>query len=182
MPKLLSGEAFPAFRNPAAIAINESIPGLPFKLQLFGMPHMGFAASKVLGWIYTVVVIALVVRLALRPVTMEREPLVWLSILILATMRSPFLPTYAPFPSLWLATLLAALTWGQSGAFTITVVAWIVLAFSFGTGGAPPPVNALWTFAHTVAAFVLLGVAFRIMRSPLPSGVADRRRTLPAVT
>ena len=40
MPKLLSGEAFPAFRNPAAIAINESIPGLVFKLQLFGGPAL----------------------------------------------------------------------------------------------------------------------------------------------
>lgn len=174
MPKLLSGEAFPAFRNPAAIAINESIPGLAFKLQLFGVPYMGFAASKALGWIYTVIVVALVARLALRPVAAEREPLVWICILILATMRSPFLPTYAPFPSLWLATLLAALTWGRSGVFTTTVVAWGVLAFTFGNGAAPPPVNAIWTFVHTVTAFVLLGVALRVMWAPLENG-ADHR-------
>ena len=118
MPKLLSGEAFPAFRNPVAIAVNESIPGLVFKLQLFGVPYMGFAASKAVGWIYTIVAIALTTRLALRPVAAGREPLAWITILILATMRSPFLPTYAPFPSMWLATLLAALTWGRSRVFT----------------------------------------------------------------
>ena len=90
MPKLLSGEAFPAFRNPAAIAIDESIPGLVFKLKLFGVPYMGFAASRALGWIYTVVALALTARLALQPVAAAREPLAWLTILILATMRSPF--------------------------------------------------------------------------------------------
>ena len=162
LPKLLSGEAFPAFRNPDAIAVNESIPGLAFKLQLFGVPYMGFAASKVLGWVYTVVVIGLTARLALRPAAAGREPLAWITILILATMRSPFLPTYAPFPSLWLATLLAALTWGRSRTWVTVVLAWIVLAFTFGTGGAPPVVNAIWTFTHTVAAFVLAGIAVRM--------------------
>ncbi len=180
MPKLLSGEAFPAFRNPSAIAVNESIPGLVFKLQLFGVPYMGFAASKVLGWIYTVVAVALTARLALRPAAAGREPLDWITILILATMRSPFLPTYASFPSAWLATLLAALTWGHSRVFTTAVLAWAVLAFTFGTGGAPPPVNAIWTFAHTVAAFVLVGIVVRMVRPilqvspPIPRSLRPR--------
>jgi uncharacterized membrane protein len=174
MPKLLSGEAFPAFRNPAAIAINESVPGLVFKLQLFGVPHMGFAASKAVGWVYTVVAVALTVRLARRPVAAGREPLTWIAILILATMRSPFLPTYAPFPSMWLATLLAALTWERSRGFTLAVAAWGVLAFTFGTGGVPPLANAIWTLAHTVAAFVLVGVVVRMAPAPHAAGRATQ--------
>lgn len=172
MPKLLSGEAFPAFRNPDAIAVNESIPGLVFKLRLFGLTSMGFAASKALGWIYTVVVVGITARLALQPSVAGREPLAWITILILATMRSPFLPTYAPFPSLWLATLLAALTWGRSRAFATTIIAWVVLAFTFGTGGAPPAVNAIVTFTHTVAAFVLVGIAVRMATTPPSARVA----------
>jgi heme A synthase len=82
-------------------------------------------------------------------------------------MRSPFLPTYAPFPSLWLATLLAALTWGRSGVFTTTLVAWVVLAFTFGTAAVAPQVNALWTFAHTIAAFVLVAIVLQDARTPL---------------
>ena len=175
LPKLLSGEAFPAFRNPAAMAINESIPGLVFKLKLFGVPYMGFAASRALGWIYTVVALALVARLALRPTAAGREPLAWITILILGTMRSPFLPTYAPFPSLWLATLLAALMWDHSALFVTAVVSWGVLTFTFGTGGVPPQVNAIWTFAHTIAAFVLVGVALRVLPAPLPVDAAARR-------
>ena len=162
MPRLLSGEAFPAFRNPAAIAVNESIPGLVFKLKLFGVPNMDFPAAQIVGWIYTVVVVGLTIRLARRPLAAGREPLAWLTIIILATMRSPFLPTYGPFPSLWLATLLAAMTWGRSRVFAAAVVSWTILSFTFGTGGAPPPVNALWTFTHTVAAFVLVGIVVRM--------------------
>src|SRR5204862_4013427 len=129
--------------------------------------YMGFAASKALGWIYTVVAVALTGRLALRPVATGREPLAWITILILATMRSPFLPTYGAFPSVWLATLLGALTWGRSWSFTAAIVAWGVLAFTFGTGGAPAPVNAIWTFAHTVAAFVLVGIVVRMTTGTL---------------
>ena len=174
LPKLLSGEAFPAFRNPVAIAINESIPGLAFKLKLFGVPYMDFAAARVIGWIYTVVAVAIVARLALRPAAAGREPLAWITILIVATMRSPFLPTYGPFPSLWLATLLAALAWGRSPIFMTAVVAWGVLTFTFGTGNAPPTVNALWTFAHTVAAFVLVTIAIRVVPKSMPDPLPAR--------
>ena len=171
VPKLLSGEAFPAFRNPVAIAVNESIPGLVFKLKLFGVPHMDFAAARAIGWMYTVVAIVLVAQLARRPAAAGREPLAWITILILATMRSPFLPTYGPFPSLWLATLLAALVWGRSSTFATVVVAWSVLTFTFGTGNAPPTVNALWTFMHTVAAFVLVAIAMRLAPVSKPDTV-----------
>ena len=174
MPKLLSGEAFPAFRNPAAIAINESVPGLVFKLHLFGVPAMGFTAAKAVGWIYTAVAVGVVARLALRPSAPDREPLAWLVILIVATMRSPFLPTYAPFPSLWLATLLAALTWGRSGIFVTAVAAWVVLSFTFGTGAVPPRLNAIWTFVHTVAAFVIVVMAIRVATAPREHGAVAR--------
>lgn len=175
LPKLLGGEAFPAFRNPAAIAVNESVPGLAFKLQLLGVPHMGFAASEALGWVYTIVVVVLVTRLAHRRVAAGREPLVWLAVLTLATMRSPFLPTYAPFPSLWLATLLAALAWsGGSRVFAASVVAWAVLAFTFGAGGVPPVVNAIWTFMHTVATFAIVTMAVRVAEAPAERHAVDR--------
>ena len=108
-PRLLSGEAFPAFRNPAAVAINQSIPGLVFKLKLFGVAGMGFGAARIVGTLYTLLAVALTVVLARRTLREGEGPLVWMAILILATLRSPFLPqSYAPFPAIWLLTLLAA--------------------------------------------------------------------------
>lgn len=114
-PGLMSGEAFPAFRNPMAMANNLSIPGLVFKAKLWGAPGMGFPASKAVGWLYTIAALAAVVWAGRRSVVAEREPLVWLAILILATLRSPFLPAaYGAVPAIWLVTLIAA-AWRAPG-------------------------------------------------------------------
>lgn len=159
-PQLMSGEAFSAFRNPVAIANNGSVPGIVFKLALFGVPYMGYPAMRLVGWLYTLVVIGGTVWLArLRP--RGGEPLVWLALLVLATMRSPFLPTYAAFPSLWLATLVAALAWRSGRAPAAVIACWCVLAIGFGPGGIPPRWGAVWSTLQTVLAFVLLAHAMR---------------------
>jgi hypothetical protein len=161
LPKLLSGEAFPAFRSPNAMGINESVPGIVFKIGLLGGPSLGFGAARVVGWGYTLVVLAATVWLALRRPPDRREPLVWIAILSLATLRSPFLPTYGAFPSLWLATLVAATEWNRPAIRWMAIAWWIALAFNLGQGYATPPVNALWTFVHTVGAFVVVALAVR---------------------
>jgi len=128
LPALLGGEAFPAFRNPLATAINFSIPGLAFKAKLLGVPGMGFGAAKILGWVYTLVAVAATIHAGRRATGSDVKPLVWLAILILATLRSPFLPQgYAAVPSLWILTLLAA-TRAPSRATLLTVLcAWAAL-------------------------------------------------------
>src|SRR4030095_15729695 len=80
-PSLLSGEAFPAFRNPAAVAINQSIPGLVFKLTLFGGAGMGFGAARIVGTLYMLFAVALTVVLARRTFRDGQGPLVWMAIL-----------------------------------------------------------------------------------------------------
>jgi len=124
MPRLLSGESFPAFRNPKAVAINFSIPGLVFKLGLFGF-HPSFGAMKTVGTVYMIAALVVIVLVARRPPAREDEPLVWLAILILATLRSPFLPqSYAPFPALWLLTLAGARREMTAGRLTAVLLAW----------------------------------------------------------
>ena len=118
---LLSGEAFPAFRNPSAMAANLSIPGIVFKLTLLGFGDMGFGAARVVGTVYMVVAIAATGILALRAPRDGAGPIIWLTVLLLATLRSPFLPwTYGTFPALWLLTLLVAAhvprEWEANGA------------------------------------------------------------------
>jgi hypothetical protein len=128
LPGLLGGEAFPAFRNPGAMAINFSIPGLVFKLKLLGFDSLSFGASKIVGWLYTLVVLAIVVAASRRPWPDDRKPLLWLAILILATLRSPFLPqAYASFPPLWLLTLLAARQPPTARTLLLTLGAWLAL-------------------------------------------------------
>ena len=128
VPGLLSGQSFPALRNPMAMAINFSIPGLAFKLKLFGVPGMGFGAAKWIGWIYTVIATALVYAVGRRSLRAGERPQVWLAILVLATLRSPFLPqAYAALPPLWLLTLLAARRRPATGDLAALLGGWILL-------------------------------------------------------
>ena len=128
LPGLLGGEAFPAFRNPAARAINFSVPGLVFKVGLFGVPGMSFGASKIVGWIYTAVAIWAIVIVARRTLRDDEKPVVWLAILILATLRSPFLPqAYRVFPPLWLLTLLVAAKAPTAKTLSLVLLAWVGL-------------------------------------------------------
>lgn len=121
---LFSGESFPAFRNPAAVAINFSVPGLVFKLKLFDVPGMTFGTAKAVGWIYTVAVAPLVF-LAGRRLRNQANPIAWLAVLVLATLRSPFLPqAYAAFPPIWLLVLMAAKAPPTAKNLVPTLLAW----------------------------------------------------------
>jgi hypothetical protein len=179
-PKLMSGEAFPAFRNPLAIANNGSVPGLVFKLRLFGVPNMGFEAMRVVGWLYTLVVIGGTAWLAVRARPQGREPLVWMAILVLATMRSPFLPTYSAFPTSWLAIFAAALAWRDARAAWPYIACWLLLAVGFGPGGIGTLAGAVWTTFQTAIAFVLLVVVMRQLRAPSAQAAANAGQAAPA--
>ena len=74
LPKILSGEAFPRLRAAPALALNKSVPGIVFKLGLFGVPGTGFAAAQIVGWIYTFVVVGMTAWLALRPARSAPRP------------------------------------------------------------------------------------------------------------
>jgi len=166
MPGLMSGEAFSAFRNPNSFAANGSVPGLVFKLKLWGVPHMGYDAMRIVGWVYTLVVVACTVWLARRVRPEGREPVVWLAILVLATMRSPFMATYAFFPVMWLAALVIPLAWRSSGSAVPLILCWCALALTFGPGSLPPQWHAVWTTAQTTLTFALLAAVLRSLRAP----------------
>jgi len=132
LPRLLSGESFPAFRNPRAMAINLSIPGLLFKAKLFGIEGATFELARLVGSAYILVAVALTVYVALRAPRALDQPLLWAAIIILATLRSPFLPqAYGTLPPLWLLTLLAARGAPRPGALIAAAAAWMVLAFNW---------------------------------------------------
>ncbi len=163
LPALLGGESFPALRNPNAVAINYSIPGIVFKLKLFGVPGMGFPASKLLGWLYTLIIVPVVVLVARRSLREGETPLVWLAILILATLRSPFLPqAYAPFPALWLVTLLAAVAVPTMRNALLALLAWAALnVYVPMDGGLDPRTLALVTTLPQVVTIAVAVIALR---------------------
>ena len=127
LPRLLGGEAFPAFRRPWAVAHNFSVPGMALKLRLFGVAGASFGAMKIVGWIYSLILLAATVFVARRTLIRQQEPLVWLTILIVASLRSPFLPLYAIIPVLWLLTLLAATVPPTFKTLFGVLLAWVML-------------------------------------------------------
>jgi alpha-1,2-mannosyltransferase len=161
LPRLLGGEAFPAFRNPGAVAKNYSVPGVAFKLQLFGVTGASFGVMKIVGWIYTLVVLALTIIIARRTLNREEEPLAWLTILILASLRSPFLPAYAVIPVLWLLTLLAATVAPTVRILASALLAWVLLNIALPQQGPDPRLMALIILLPQAVIVILMVLALR---------------------
>jgi hypothetical protein len=97
---------------------------------------------------------------------------VWMAILILATLRSPFLPqAYAAFPPLWLLTLLAA-----TYVPTTKVVSWVLagwLAFNV-FWPLDWPLDPRWLAVITlVPQGLTVVVALLALRRSLVAGIAD---------
>ena len=170
-PRLLSGEAFPAFRNPAALAMNFSIPTFVFKLKSFGVTGIDFTTSRILGWVYTVVIVLVAVLAGRRARRAEVEPVAWLGVLILATLRSPFIPqAYAAVPVLWLLTLMAATRTPEPRVLAGTVLAWVALnVYVPHDMGMDPRLMAVLNLAPLTATLVLAWKALQ------PDPVTPRR-------
>jgi hypothetical protein len=166
LPRLLGGEAFGAFRNPAAIAANQSIPGLVFKLRFFGLPEVGFGEAKLVGWVYTVIAVTATVVLARRG---RGGPIAWITVLVLANLRSPFLPVgYAAVAPLWLLTLLGARDVVRGRALVWIGLAWLAFEIVWPVDWPlDPRVATAINLVPMAAMLALLAIA---VRSELGSG------------
>ncbi|HEX6772741.1 MAG TPA: glycosyltransferase family 87 protein, partial [Acidobacteriaceae bacterium] len=165
-PRLLGGEAFPAFRNPVSIAKNYSVPGMVFKLHLFGLPGTSFQVMKIVGSIYMLIDLAATVAFARQTRNRDEQPIVWLAILILASLRSPFLPSYAILPALWLLTLVAAGAELGAKRLWLVLVAWVMLNASVPMLNPDPRLTSAAVLISQAAIVVLVVLAFRHRREP----------------
>lgn len=185
LPGLLGGESFPGLRNAPAAASNFSVPGLAFKLKALGVPGMGFPAAKAIGWAWTLAALAAVALYVRRRPRDEEQPAVWLAILILGTLRSPFLPQgYAAVPPVWLLTLLAARAEPTTRVWIVTVLAWLALGIYLPvdwTIGLPARV-ALGTLAQAVAIALPIVVLRRGRPAPQEEAMAASSTSSPSAS
>ena len=143
LPRIASGAAFSFFLDSLqTISSNFSVPGLVFKLGALGASSPTFRDASVLGWIYTLLLLALVVHAARRRVGDRlAEASIWLGLLNLGSLRSPLAPSgYVTLGALWLLTLFAARA-RRPREVALIVVAWIVIP------GGPPLSSAPWDIA-----------------------------------
>jgi len=163
-PRLMSGEAFPVFRRPGGVATNLSVPGLLFKLKLFGLPNGSFQLMKIVGSIYTLIILGATVVIGMRRVNRNYQPLIWLTILILASLRSPFLPQYGLFPVLWLLILLAATAAPAIRTLCLMLIAWAAVNIVLPVNGTDPRIIVVVALLSQLVIVVLLVLALRRSR------------------
>lgn len=137
LPHISSGQAF-AFMDdtPLNIVTNMAPFGLPFKIQLAGL-SVGdpWALARRLGRLYSIV-LAILVAVALRRAASRRsQAITWMSLLVLASLQSPFAPGYTIIGLLWAMTLLAASVRGVRGAMALLLLALLLLVIPPATVG-----------------------------------------------
>ncbi len=129
LPRLSTGAAFESlFAHPDVIAANQSAFGFVQKLSLLGVPGMSLGTAAVVTWVYTLLLIGLTAFGAKVAGEKHSRALVWIALIQLASLRSPFTPdTYAGFPLLWMLVLHVA-GGGWQGWRTIPLASLILLA------------------------------------------------------
>lgn len=139
LPRIQSGEAFASMRwYPPTIAENMSIFGIPHKLYALGLlPSEPLLLSPVLAWSFTAVIGVIVIATELRrregAQGNDNDRLIrvqlWLALLTLVQLRSPFLPWhYGVISTLWLLLFLAASMRGWK--LGVIGVAWVCLSIN----------------------------------------------------
>jgi hypothetical protein len=138
LPRIASGEAFPFLSQ--VVSINHSVVGLVMKVAHFTSDPAVVSWAPRAAWVYSAIVLALAAWSARRaPASPFREAALWIGLLHLASLRSPFVPgDYALFAPLWLLVLAAAPSIGRPRVASAFVAAWIALAFL----KLPPSVSA----------------------------------------
>ena len=129
LPRLGSGAAF-AFMDdtPFNILTNMAPFGLPFKIQLMGL-DVGdpWVIARRIGRIYSVCLAILAVVAARSPADRRTQATIWMSLLVLAALQSPFAPGYVSIGLLWAITLLASSVRSLRGGVCL-VLLWLLLS------------------------------------------------------
>ena len=188
LPRIESGEAFFWTENPEIPPINHSIYGLVTKLRLLGLPMTSPLAGHRASSVFAAFVFALAIAAGWRlrqfgytgmpsELLRIRYAQVWLSLLTLASLRSPFVPdAYGYIGTLWLLTIVAAEhRWKGSMWIAFAAAAIAVSIVADGALTAPVPT---WIVLLSLAIQVLV-IAFNVamalgrdVRSPARVAVA----------
>lgn len=158
LPRLDSGAALEFFtKNNFDIATNMAPFGAPFKLEVLGVAVGDpWAIAAKIGLVFTVFVFVLSAlggyRFPTPPLGDRRlQAGLWLAVLTLGAMRSPFAPAYIAFSALWLLSLWVAEVEHKRQAVALVVVFLLML-------GAPPVNVTAMMIVSLINQTVLLGL------------------------
>jgi hypothetical protein len=163
LPRLGSGEALSFLARGDSVSINMAPFGIPFKLAALGMfTGDPWKAARIVNLAFTGVVLALTVVAARREGSPRLRAMLWLTVLTLGTLRSPFAPGYVIIPAIWAFSLWAAEARTRRRVLG-TAAVW---ALASNTPLLDPRGITMFTLAQQC---LLVGVlAYFILRTPPP--------------
>ena len=129
LPRLSSGEAFATpFSREFAVARNMAPFGIPLKLGALGVPGMTQGVGRVVSMAYLAGIVALAIRAGRRrPRSGTEAAAVWLSLVSLGTLASPFAPgNYVLVGLVWLVCMNRELFRPASA-----VIVWLLVSLPF---------------------------------------------------
>jgi hypothetical protein len=182
LPRLDSGAALEFFtKNNFDMATNMAPFGAPFKLEVLGVAIGDpWAIAAKIGLVFTAFVFVLSAlggyRFPTPPLGDRRlQAGLWLAVLTLGAMRSPFAPAYIAFSALWLLSLWTAEVERKRQAVALVVVFVLML-------GAPPVSVTAMMIVSLINQAVLLGlvVYFLLRRQPVCTATTASRSKPPA--
>jgi hypothetical protein len=151
LPRVASGEAF-AF---AETNMDNHAPyGLAFKLAALGVPGAGRGLAQILAWAWGVVAVILAVLGARARGDRRHDAIVWLGIVCLGTLRSPFAPMYSAVGTLWLLAVAAVAVAPARARTAAIAIAWCLLQ-----GTPPVPSRELAALASLPAQAASIAIA-----------------------
>lgn len=186
LPRMASGESW-AFLEMKELgfvaAINDSVPGLIYKLRALDVPGMSRALVQQVSWAWTLVVVALTVLSARRAARMSRLELAanWLALLALASFRSPFLPDHTGlFAPLWIWSLLVAGSTLRGGRAAMYALLWVALAAVLPFTGTPLDDGLDRFVVSAVSQIIAIGLSLWIVLRRPAGTIARPADALPA--
>ena len=130
LPRISSGQAF-AFMDDRWVSIltNMSPFGLPFKLQLLGL-DVGdpWRLAPWIGRAYSLLLVGIAAKFSRCRTDRQGQAVIWLSLLVLGAIQSPFAPGYVTIGVLWALTIRSVHVHRWRGGLAL-LAAWFLLTF-----------------------------------------------------
>lgn len=184
MPRLASGEAFSfAFERLRPMLLNSSVMGIAYKLGSLDLVTDPAGLAKLFNWILTGVLGIAVLVFALRgprlavddddqlPADRPALARIWLALLVLAQLRSPFLPwaygNVAPLLLLTLMIPIGALRW-RHAVFLVPAFLMLAVAVPLPYGSETITLDLVHTL--TASATIIVICLVIVVRAALPRG------------
>lgn len=183
-PRIASGEAWAFLEIPGlewVSALNQSIPGLALKAKILGLDGITRATMGTVAWVWTAIAVVLTLIAASRNGAMTRfeRAAVWVGVLGIATMRSPFLPDHSGLIApMMLWSLIAAATVITPRKAVVLALGWLVCTAVMPVGGIPQPeVQTRILLAAAIQAVAVGICVWPLLRKPAASRAGASARS-----